>query len=230
MTTFGFPLYDFMFVCVICIQVVLIYTKRESRDEFAVIMIFHLVWFGMEVFKTHPEIGSRAYPGEWFFKLRGVPLFGGFMYSAVGSFLFQAWDRLQVQFRRFPPFRSIIYIAILIYINFFSHHFLPDVRYILFGLTAIVAWYSQIYYTVDGERYSMSVLLWLFGAWVALWFAENLATFWWAWVYPNQQVGRDIVSFSKIWSWLLLFIVSIVIVCCYKMKFGRNKEYFVEEE
>lgn len=48
-----------------------------------VIALFHLVAMGMEIFKTHPSIGSWQYPEEFRIGIMNVPLFAGFMYSAV---------------------------------------------------------------------------------------------------------------------------------------------------
>jgi uncharacterized membrane protein YoaT (DUF817 family) len=45
-----------------------------------------------------------------------------------------------------------------------------------------------------------------------VWVAENLATFFGAWVYPNQQKAWALVSASKINSWSLLVIVTFIIV------------------
>src|SRR3712207_6887532 len=43
----------------------------------------------MEVHKT--AIGSWAYPEASLFRIGGVPLFTGFMYAAVGSYLARVW-------------------------------------------------------------------------------------------------------------------------------------------
>jgi uncharacterized membrane protein YoaT (DUF817 family) len=45
-----------------------------------------------------------------------------------------------------------------------------------------------------------------------VWVAENLATLFGAWVYPNQQKAWALVSTSKISSWALLVIVTFIIV------------------
>jgi len=69
------------------IQVILLYTKLESWAEAKVIALFHLMAMVMEIFLTHPAIASWHYPQPAIFKILTVPLFAGFMYSAVGSFL-----------------------------------------------------------------------------------------------------------------------------------------------
>ncbi len=211
-TSFGLILGDFMFICVILIQTILIISKYESRTECKVILIYHLLGFGMEAFKTHPAIASRSYQYVGFFSLLWVPLYSGFMYSAIGSFLFQSIHRLKLKFINFPPFHYSIPIVILIYINFFSHHFVSDIRYFLFLLILGVAYKTYSYFEIDKEIYRMHSLLAIFLASLCIWIAENIATLLWARVYPNQQLWRHIVSFHKIGSRFLLFTLSTVIV------------------
>lgn len=211
-TSFWLVLGDFMFICVIIIQIILIATKYESRQECKIILIYHLLGFAMEAFKTHPAIGSWSYQYIGSFALLNVPLYSGFMYSAIGSFLFQSIHRLKLRFTYFPSFYIAIPIVALIYINFFSHHFLPDIRYILFGSVMIVAYKTYSYFELKGKVYRMHALLSIFLASLCIWIAENIATFLWARVYPNQQLWRHLVSFHKIWSRFLLFILSAVIV------------------
>ena len=55
------------------------------------ITLFHLVGFALEWFKTSSDIQSWSYPDEAYTKIGGVPLFAGFMYAAVGSYIIQAW-------------------------------------------------------------------------------------------------------------------------------------------
>lgn len=176
-----------MFLCVILIQAILIASKYESRTECKVILIYHLLGFAMEAFKTHPSIGSWSYQYIGFFALLNVPLYSGFMYSAIGSFLFQSIHRLKLRFTNFPDFRIAIPIVLLIYINFFSHHFVPDIRYLLFGAVVAVAYKTYAYFQLDNKLYRMHALVSLFLASLCIWIAENIATFLGARVYPNQQ-------------------------------------------
>lgn len=211
-TSFGLVLGDFMFISVILIQIILIASKYETRTECKVILLYHLLGFAMEAFKTHPSIWSRSYQYLGFFTLLNVPLYSGFMYSAIGSFLFQSIHRLKLRFTHFPSFSLAIPIVVLIYINFFSHHFVPDIRYLLFIAVVLVAYKTYCYFELQGEVYRMHALLSVFLASLCIWIAENIATFLWARVYPNQQLWRHLVSFHKIGSWFLLFILSTVIV------------------
>lgn len=223
-TTFGLHLYDFLFVCVIITQIILLATKIETRDEIKIILIYHLLGFVMELFKTHPSVGSREYPDPWFFTIGWVPLYSGFMYSAVGSFIFQWREQLKLRFTNFPPFYYTIPIATLIYINFFTHHFIRDLRYILVVAIMLVSYKTSVYFTINKLTWRMPVLLWLTLVWFFMWVAENLATFWWARVYPHQDTWRTFVSRRGVLSWFLLFIVSFVIVSTYKMKPWKKTE------
>jgi len=225
-TTFGLHFYDFLFVCVVVTQAIFLITKVETLDEVKIIMIYHVVWFVMEAFKTHPAIGSRTYPDPGVVTLFGVPLYSGFMYSAVGSFIFQAWERLDLRFTHFPKFVHIVPIAVLIYVNFFAHHFILDFRYVLLVIIVAVSWKARAWFRMNNHYRKIHVLLGLAFIGVGLWMAENIATFFGAWIYPSQKAWWTPVSVHKIFSWFLLFIISIVIVSAYKMRFGRDVKKF----
>ncbi len=49
-----------------------------------------------------------------------------------------------------------------------------------------------------------------------IWIAENIATFFGAWEYPNQTEAWSLVHLGKVSSWLLLVIVSFLIVATLK--------------
>lgn len=56
-----------------------------------------------------------------------------------------------------------------------------------------------------------------------IWLAENIATFFNAWKYPDQNQVWHVVSVSKISSWFLLVIISVIIVAQLKhVKANRN--------
>src|SRR5882724_9835687 len=60
--TFGLYRYDFLFLAAVLLQVILLLTKIETFDEFKTIILFHVLGFTLEVFKTNPAIGSWYYP------------------------------------------------------------------------------------------------------------------------------------------------------------------------
>ena len=45
-----------------------------------------------------------------------------------------------------------------------------------------------------------------------IWIAENLGTYARAWRYPHQAEGWQLVGLSKLGSWYLLMIISVVLV------------------
>ena len=65
--------------------------------EAKVILMFHAVGTVMEIFKT--SAGSWIYPEANLLRIGGVPLFTGFMYAAVGSYLARVWRLFDFRFR-----------------------------------------------------------------------------------------------------------------------------------
>jgi uncharacterized membrane protein YoaT (DUF817 family) len=57
-----------------------------------------------------------------------------------------------------------------------------------------------------------------------IWVAENIATFFGAWVYPNQARSWAVVGPGKITSWTLLVIISFIIVAALKGAFPRKEQ------
>lgn len=209
---FGLHRYDFIFIGALLIQAFLIWKKIESWDEVKVIMLFHLVGLVLEIFKTQPEIGSWSYPEPGFFKVMGVPLFSGFMYSAVGSYISQAWNVLKLRVENYPKYIYSVPLSVAVYLNFFTHHFIVDVRWFLFVLIVVVFSKTVVYFTpLDKER-SLPMLV-SFGL-IAffIWIAENISSYLGAYEYPNQVQTWDWVSFNKMGSWFLLVIISVIIV------------------
>ncbi|TNE66649.1 MAG: DUF817 domain-containing protein [Alphaproteobacteria bacterium] len=198
--------YDFLFLYALTIQILLLAFRLESLDEAKVIFIFHVVGTGMEYFKT--GVGSWIYPEENLFRLGGVPLFSGFMYASIGSYLARIWRAQDFRYSGYPPNWQPLVLGLLIYVNFFSHHYLPDMRYALFGLTVLIFRRAVIYFTPWRIRCRMPVLLALFLGAFFIWVAENVGTFAGAWLYPNQLHGWSLVPLSKFGSWFLLMILS----------------------
>ena len=57
-----------------------------------------------------------------------------------------------------------------------------------------------------------------------IWIAENIATFFGAWAYPDQTVAWRLVHTGKMSSWFLLVIVSFLIVATLKrVKSGQSR-------
>ncbi len=202
--------YDFLVLGAVAIQIGMLVFRLESLDEAKVILLFHIAGTVMELFKT--AYGSWIYPEPGVLRIGGVPLFSGFMYAAVGSYIARIWRIFDIRFRHYPPLWTTWVLAAAIYVNFFAHHFLPDVRILLFVATAIVFGRGVFYFTPDRRRRAMPVLLGFLLVALFIWFAENIGTFARAWVYPGQEEGWIPVSLAKLGSWFLLMIISVVLV------------------
>jgi len=202
--------YDFLFLAAVGIQALLLALRMESLREAKVILVFHIVGTLMELFKT--SAGSWTYPESNFFRIGHVPLFSGFMYSSVGSYMARVTRIFDMRYTRYPNVHVTVALAILIYANFFTHHFIPDMRLALFGAVAAVFGPTWVYYR-PYQKYRRMPLLLGFGL-VALfiWAAENVGTFAAVWVYPHQRNGWQLVRFGKYGSWLLLMIISFILV------------------
>ena len=219
----GLPRYDLILLVCLAAQAILYWTRLETKDELKVIAVFHLVGLGLELFKTH--LHSWAYPEVAWSKIGGVPLYSGFMYASVASYLCQAWRRLQVQLSGWPPSVAAWLLCGAIYANFFTEHWLPDARWVLSLLILALFRRTQAHFAVRETPYvlPMPVAFLLLGFF--LWIAENIATFFGAWQYPNQHGGWHLVHLAKMSSWSLLVIFSFLIVAQLKrVKEGRAPE------
>ncbi|CAN7530422.1 DUF817 domain-containing protein [Rhizobium sp. LjRoot254] len=207
----GWPVhrYDFLFLAALAIQVIFLRFKFESRDEAKVILVYHVTGTIMEIFKVH--MGSWAYPEPSIFQIASVPLFSGFMYAAVGSFIARTIRIFDMRFTYYPPMWLTGGLAIAIYVNFFSHHYLPDIRYGLFAATVIIFWRVNIHFTTDRTTLAMPLTIAAFLAALFLWLAENIGTVTGTWIYPSQKAWH-MVSPGKLGSWYLLLYVSFVLV------------------
>ncbi|PID52749.1 MAG: hypothetical protein CR972_00320 [Candidatus Moraniibacteriota bacterium] len=205
--------YDVIFICAILIQTFLILTKSETWQEVKVIATFHILATCMELFKTSPQIKSWEYPDDvGFFMIATVPLFTGFLYSSVGSYIARAWRIFHLSFTHFPPLTYVSLLASAIYINFFTHHFIIDIRLILFIVTFILFWKTTVYFTMIKTPRSMPLLLGFALIAFFLYIAENIGSYMKVWLYPNQQVTWHIVPIGKYGAWFLLIIVSFALI------------------
>lgn len=211
--------YDFILIVCIFVQWLMVYLKVESIDELKVISIFHIIGIVLEIFKVH--MGSWSYPEDAFTKIGGVPLYSGFMYASVASYICQAWKRFDLQFINWPSTYVTYPIAVLIYINFFAHHFLPDMRWYIILILLFVFGRSRVFFELAQRRYSIQVIQSFFLIGFFIWLGENIATFLGAWKYPDQLQTWQMVHLGKISSWYLLVIISIIIVANLKhLKYG----------
>jgi uncharacterized membrane protein YoaT (DUF817 family) len=186
------------------------FTGLETRDEVYVITFFHFLGLVMELHKV--RVGSWSYPEEAFTKFGGVPLYAGFMYASVGSYICQAWRNLKLGTINWASATVAIPIGGAIYINFFTNAFMPDLRLYIAMVLVLAFWRTYFTFEMNRIRYSMPALVSFAAIGFFIWLAENIATFLGAWKYAYQHAGWKMVSWHKITSWGLLVIVSIIIV------------------
>lgn len=208
----GLSRYDFLFIVAVGIQILMLLFRLESWREAGVILLFHAMATAMELFKTSVEIGSWSYPEESVIRIANVPLFAGFMYSAVGSYMARVWRIFDFKFTGFPPLWLAGSLAILAYINFFTHHFVFDIRWILIGVGVLAFARTDVHFTPKNHTLRMNLLLGFILVALFIYLAENLGTIARAWQYPDQAQGWKPVHFSKMTAWYLLMQLSFILV------------------
>ncbi len=208
----GVARYDVLLVAALAIQAGMVATRLETWDELKAVSLFHVIGFALELFKTSGAIGSWSYPDAGVTKLFGVPLFAGFMYAAVGSYIIQAWRLFDLRIRHHPPYPLAGGIALLIYANFFTHHYIGDYRWYLAACAlGLYARTTVIYRPLDRDR-RMPLLLAFVLIGFFIWLAENIGTFFGVWRYPNQLGAWSAVHVSKWSAWSLLVVMTFTIV------------------
>lgn len=204
--------YDLLFLYALLLQAWMVLAKLETLDELKAVCLFHAIGFLLEVFKTSQSIRSWSYPDPGCTKLWGVPLFSGFMYAAVGSYVIQAWRLFELRVRHHPPYWMAWLIAFSIYANFFTHHYIGDLRwYIAACVLGLYARSTVSFRPLDQQR-SMPLLLSFILIGFFIWLAENISTFFGVWRYPNQIGAWATVHIGKWSSWSLLVIMTFTIV------------------
>ncbi|GEK78782.1 DUF817 domain-containing protein [Agrococcus baldri] len=201
---------DALTIAAVVIQVAMLALRLETLRELWVVLLFHVAGTVMELFKT--DVGSWAYEAEGMLRIGGVPLFSGFMYAAVGSYMVRTMRMFDLRFTRYPPMWATILVAACIYANFFTHHFIWDLRWVLVAAVLVLWGGCVMRFRVLRSHLRMPVVVAFGLVAVVIWGAENLATLGGAWLYPNQMDGWEPVSGSKVVSWFLLMILSVVLV------------------
>ena len=201
--------YDALFLFAIVTQALFLRFRLETWEEAKVILLFHLTGTVMEWFKV--SAGSWSYPEEAIFKIMGVPLFSGFMYAAVGSYMARVIRLFDMRFHPYPPFALTFLLATAIYANFFLHHFLVDIRIALFAATLLLFARTRVWFRITRQHLWMPLPVAALLSSLALWVAENVGTATGTWLYSGQIAGQ-MVSFAKLGSWYLLLYVSFVTV------------------
>ncbi|MGX7419592.1 DUF817 domain-containing protein [Carnobacterium gallinarum] len=216
----GIARYDLLLAICILIQVGLLFFKLETIDELKVIMLFHIIGLALEIYKVN--IGSWSYPGDGFWKLGGVPLYSGFMYSSIGSYICKAWKVFDLQMSRWPNQKLVVLLSSAIYFNFYTHHYVWDFRWLLMFLVFVLFYRTWVYFKVGEKTFKMPMSVSFFCIAFFIWIAENIASFFGAWSYPDQLAKWRLVHLGKITSWYLLIIISIMIVA--QLKFTKERK------
>lgn len=208
--TAGLARNDFLTLAAVVIQILMVATRLETLRELRVIVLFHVVGTVMEMFKT--DVGSWSYEAEGALRVGAVPLFSGFMYAAVGSYMVRVYRVFDLRFVGYPRRWITALLAVAIYANFFSHHYIADARWVL--LAAVVVTYGRcvMHFRVLRRRFRMPLVIAFLLVALFIWIAENIATWSHAWLYPSQLDGWHMVSPDKLVSWFLLMIISVVLV------------------
>ncbi len=201
--------YDALFLFAVTTQALFFWFKLETWEEVKVIFLFHMTGTAMEIFKLAQ--GSWDYPETGIMELFGVPLFSGFMYASVGSYIARVIRIFHMKFAPYPPFWTTMLLAVAIYANFFAHHFLPDIRLALFAATAVLFWRTRIWFFPAHHPRWMPLPVAAFLSAIFLWIDENVGTLTKTWAYAGQD-QFEMVSLAKLGSWYLLLYVSFVTV------------------
>lgn len=207
--TWAVQRYDALVIYAITLQALFLIFKLETLAEARVILLFHLTGTLMEIFKVNA--GSWAYPESALLKIWGVPLFSGFMYASVGSFMARVIRIFDMRFAPYPPLWVTFALGGAIYLNFFTHHYMWDARYVLFAATLMIYLRTRVWFRIAEHDYWMPLPLAAFFTSFFLWVAENVGTGTGTWIYAGTD-GLSLVSFAKLGSWYLLLYVSFVTV------------------
>jgi uncharacterized membrane protein YoaT (DUF817 family) len=212
----GVPRYDVLLIYALALQALMLGLRLETLDEFRTILVFHALGFALEVFKTSASVQSWSYPEFGYTKVLGVPLFAGFMYASIGSYVMQAWRLLNVRMLHHPPLWMQAVLAIAIYINFFSHHWIGDLRWYLVAFSLGLYCRTQVVFRPKAVDRRMPILFAFLLIGFLIFLAENVGTFFGVWQYPNQIGAWAMVHVGKWSSWSLLVIMTFSLVATLK--------------
>ena len=156
---------------------------------------------------------QRTGAGAWAYEAGGVlqfgqkPLFVGFMYAAVGSYIIRSLRLKALMVTGMPAIWIGLGAGAVIYGSYFLS--LPSwVRPLLLTFVVIVFSGARVR-SPSGSWLYVPVALAM--AAVLLWVAENVGTFTGTWSYPGQG-AYEFVSLSKIGAWFLLLNVCFLLV------------------
>ena len=202
--------YDFLFLSALVVQALLLLLRMETVREAQIIFVFHVTGTVMELFKT--SVGSWTYPEASLFHIGHVPLFSGFMYASIGSYLARITRIIDMRYSDHPRRCWTVVLAALIYVNFFTDHYAPDMRGFLFLFVGVAFGPTWVHYRPYRKWRRMPLILGFGLIAFFIWLAENIGTFTAVWLYPHQAHDWEVVRFGKYGSWFLLMIISFILV------------------
>ena len=209
-TTLGLPRYDVLLVLSLLMQTFMYWTKLETISELRTVFAFHLLGLALELYKV--SHGSWRYPQEGF-KIAGVPLYSGFMYASIASYMMQGWRRFELVLVGWPRASWLIAGCAAIYVNFFLARTYGDVRWWILAVLAVIFARCRVQFTtLPNRRRAMPVLLAFLLIGTFVWFAEHLCTWLGAWQYPYQREMWTLVDAGKLSSCTMMVIISFTIV------------------
>ena len=113
-------------------------------------------------------------------------------------------------------------LAVAIYVTFFAHPFLPDIRYVLFAGTVVMFARTRIWFCISDRDWWMPLPLAVFLASLALWVAKTVGTETATWIHADQRPDH-LVSPAKIGSWyLLLYVAFVTVTAAVRSVIARN--------
>lgn len=131
--------YDFLTLVAIAIQAGMLAFRLETWREARVILIFHIVGTVMELFKT--QAGSWTYPEASVLHVGAVPVFSGFMYAAVGSYIARVWRIFDIRWGLFAATALIFWRTRVHFRNWRVHRWMPLL--VGFGLVVLFIWFAE---------------------------------------------------------------------------------------
>ena len=138
------------------------------------------------------------------------------MYASIGSYIAQAWKIFKLELSNYTNYIWSCVLCGLIYINFFTNHYIYDFRIFLIVAVFLLFWKTKVHFIVIEKvrtlYLSVSFLLIAFFIWIA----ENISTYFGAWKYPDQIHEWKVVGTAKVTSWFLMVIISFILVAYLK--------------
>lgn len=204
------PRYDAVLALCLTFQLGMLVFRMETPREFATIFLFHAMGTALEMFKVNH--GGWYYPEPAWFKLMGVPLYSGFMYASVGSFILACWKRFDVRLVNFPAPVFVIPLVVATYANFFTNYWLLDMKPVLLCAAIAMFFSTRISGLICTLRLQIRLPFVFLILGPIVWCAENVGTWFGSWEYPRQAGGWVAVPPDKLLSWTVLVMVSFLVV------------------